>query len=125
MSINHLLNMKCNSYRNPILNDPSVMDAFSNVVETEWPIVDTNDKCFIQNYELRSSDYTMTSSGPDVKDLYLGFFKIKKNIGDKIVVTTPADSFPTLYIKSNNPQIKPLIGKIHHYEYLLSVECFV
>ena len=123
MSINSLLKMRASIYRNPILDNPSVMDAYANVSpEPEWPLVKENERCMIQNVNLTSSDRQMTGLGPEDKNKYLGFFVTKYETGDRVVVTRPSVGFPTLYICSENPQVSGLTGTTNHYEYILEIE---
>lgn len=122
MNINHLLKMRSSIYINPIVDNPSVMDAFSNAEEPDWTLTVSNEKCLIQNFEMRSGNRTMTVSGPENKNIFLGFFSNKRTIGERVVVTTPSNVFPTLYIRSESPASIALTGKINHYEYLLEIE---
>ena len=119
----NLLKMRANIYQNPILDNPSAMDAFSNTKEPDWgdPVVE-DEKCLIQPYELRSGDRKMTLSGPENKNMFIGYFINKRTIGQRVVVTLPLNVFPLLYIKSESPGINALTGKVHHYEYLLELE---
>lgn len=114
--------MRASVYTNPIVDNPSAMDAFSNVAEPDWPLTIENERCLIQNYEMRSGDRKMTPSGPENKNVFLGFFLNKRTIGQRIVVTSPSNIFPTLYIRSESPAYNALEGKMNHYEYLLEIE---
>ena len=123
MSINGLLNMRCSSYENPILDNPSAMDDFLNIhPEPEWTLVSENIKCFIQNFELSAGNRHMKDIGPENKNTYIGFFLARQVIGYRIVITKPSDAFPTLYIRSENPAINGRTGQINHYEYLMEME---
>jgi len=118
----HLLKMLANVYQNPILDNPSAMDAYSNAVEPVWNLIVESEKCLIQPYELRSGDRKMIPSGPENKNMFIGYFINKRTIGQRVVVTSPLNVFPLLYIKSESPGINALTGRVHHYEYLLELE---